>query len=170
MFAAWERLRTLRVGDVMHTQVVTLEPHQSMAEAAKVFLQHGISGAPVVDGQGRVVGILSAMDFVRRQARAATRPATGLSPLEYEVVHDEPCGPIHIQEVEEDRVGTHMTPAVQTIAADAPLVEAARTMCLEHIHRLVVLDQHGAPQGVLTSLDLVAALMQAVDEAQQNPA
>lgn len=168
----WNRLRSLRVADVMHTDVVVLHEHQSMAEAARVFLEHGITGAPVVDDKGHVTGILSATDFVRREARCCRPASTQLSPVEYEVVHDEPCGPVHIQEAGEDRVSTHMSRGVQTVAADDSLLQAARAMCAEHIHRLVVLDARGAPLGVLTSLDLVAVLMQAAEEAAQeeNPA
>ncbi len=164
----WNRLRSLRVADVMHTQVIVLQEHQSMAEAAQVFLQHGITGAPVVDDKGHVVGILSATDFVRREARGCQCPPTRLSPVEYQVVHDEPCGPVHIEEACEDRVSTHMSRGVQTIAATDSLLQAARAMCVEHIHRLVVLDARGAPVGVLTSLDLVAVLMQAAEEAAQE--
>ncbi len=163
----WNRLRSLRVADVMHTQVIVLQPHQSMAEAAQLFLRHGITGAPVVDDKGHVVGILSATDFVRREARRCHCPPTQLSPVEFQVVHDEPCGPVHIEESGEELVGAHMSRGVQTVAAADSLLQAARAMCAEHIHRLVVLDARGAPAGVLTSLDLVAVLMQAAEEAAQ---
>ncbi len=163
--AAWERLRSLQVADVMQTQVVTLHAYQTMTEAAQVLLEHNITGAPVVDEQGRVVGILSAVDFVRSKAQENLACSTQLSPLEFRTVHDEQTSTWCLEPVESDRVQAHMSQPVHTIAPHAPLAEAARIMCTQHIHRLVVIDRHGFPIGVLTSLDLTAALMQAVEEA-----
>jgi CBS domain-containing protein len=59
-----------------------------------------------------------------------------------------------------------MSPAVQEIAPDASLLSAARVMCAMHIHRLPVLGAGGAPVGILTSLDIVSALANAMEEAQ----
>jgi CBS domain-containing protein len=61
-----------------------------------------------------------------------------------------------------------MAPAVQGIAAHTSLVEAGRIMCAQHIHRLPVLDDQGRPQGMVTSLDIVAAVVKAVEEQQQS--
>jgi predicted transcriptional regulator len=57
-----------------------------------------------------------------------------------------------------------MSALVQTVGPDRPLTEAARLMCHNHIHRLLVLDAQGRPTGVVTALDIVAALINAVEE------
>jgi CBS domain-containing protein len=135
-----------------------------MAEAAAVLIEHGISGAPVLDDQGHCVGVLSASDFVQRE-RAQLGMSSSLSACEKVVVRDSPSGSWRIEDVYQDRVAVHMSPAVQTVNAHAPLVEAGRMMCVQRIHRLPVLDASGHAMGILTALDVVAALVRTVDEA-----
>jgi CBS-domain-containing membrane protein len=156
-----DRLQMLRVSDVMNRTVVCVRAEQSMAEAAEVLLRHEVSGAPVVDAAGRCVGILSATDFVRRESQLARREEQRSSP---------PGGvPVALREPPEaQQVRSYMTSAVQTVSPRQFLVEAARMMCAEHVHRLPVLDEQGHPVGILTSLDIVAALTQAVDEAASS--
>lgn len=153
-----ERLQTLRVSDVMNRHVVSVRAELSMAEAAELLLQKEVSGAPVVDAEGRCVGILSATDFMRRESHLARRGqrrpgGTGSD----QVALREPA--------EADQVRAFMTPAVQTASPQQFLVQAARMMCVEHVHRLPVLDAQGRPVGMITALDIVAAVTQAADEA-----
>ena len=65
-------------------------------------------------------------------------------------------------------VRNHMTAAVQTIESRAPLLRAARTMCAEHIHRLIVLNDEAQPIGIVTTLDVAAALIKVVDEEHRS--
>ncbi|HCK41857.1 MAG TPA: hypothetical protein DHW22_09515 [Planctomycetaceae bacterium] len=62
-----------------------------------------------------------------------------------------------------DYVRNHMSMAVQTIDHECSLLQSARCMCNQHIHRLVVLD-HDRPIGIITSLDLIAAFLATVEE------
>jgi predicted transcriptional regulator len=59
-----------------------------------------------------------------------------------------------------------MSPAVQAIDPGASLLKAARVMCAEHIHRLLVLNESNRPVGVISTMDIVAALVNVVDESQ----
>jgi CBS-domain-containing membrane protein len=158
-------LQSLRVADVMSRQVVQLYAHQTMGQAAAVFAEHGISGAPVLDDQGRCVGILSTADFV---CRGTPGEAASITAGQTTVTRQGPNGPWEIRDVSPECVSAHMAPAVQGIAAHTSLVEAGRIMCAQHIHRLPVLDDQGRPQGMVTSLDIVAAVVKAVEEQQQS--
>jgi len=55
----------LTARDIMATKVVCLRPTQTMAEAIALLLKHGISGAPVIDGPSRLIGMLSEADCMR---------------------------------------------------------------------------------------------------------
>jgi CBS domain-containing membrane protein len=129
------RLRSLRVSDAMTKSVVQVAANQTLGEVAKSFAEHQISSAPVVDEQGRCMGILSATDFLN---------------------HDAPSL--------EQQVASYMTAAVKSIAPVAPLLTAAATMCAQHIHRLPVLDEYGRVVGMLSTMDIVAALLNAIEE------
>jgi CBS-domain-containing membrane protein len=61
----------MKARDVMVSPVITVKPSSSVKEAAKVFLERGISAAPVVDDEGKLVGIVSEGDLLHR-AEAGT--------------------------------------------------------------------------------------------------
>lgn len=153
-----ERLLTLRVCDVMSQNVVSIAATNNMAEAADVLTRHFISGAPITGERGQCVGMLSATDFVRCAAGAKHSAADAPSESGSQN-HRHSC-----PTPSRDLVASHMSVLVQTVATEQPLTEAARLMCQNHIHRLVVLDDQGRPVGVLTALDVVAALINAVEE------
>lgn len=160
-----DRLRTLTVADLMSKAVTTVSANQTMGEAARTLAEREVSGAPVVDEAGKCVGLLSAHDFVRleraREMEDGRLPAGATS---HRLVKDRPEGPYRVEDLGGDRVTTYMSPAIQTIDARATLLEAARRMCAQHVHRLPVLDVQGRPLGMVTSLDLVAAIVNAVEE------
>jgi CBS-domain-containing membrane protein len=162
MDTAIEKLMKLRVRDVMTREVVQVSVNQSMSQAAAIFEKHHISGAPVVDEQGHCVGMLSANDFVRRGNLAAEDRCRDHS-SEHVLLHEQGA-PYAIDAVERDRVRCFMSPAVQGVDADASLAELGKMMCGMHVHRMVVLDHMGHPQGVVTSLDVVAAVVNAVGQ------
>ncbi len=148
-------IETLCVQDVMTRNVVTVMANNTMAEAADVLSEHYVTGAPVIDDQGRCVGVLSSTDYVHSKAEELE----GSSGIGHFLCSRHPSGLYSIDEVRHDLVRRHMSQAVQTIDELAPLLQAARCMCREHVHRLIVLDKRGAPVGILSSLDLVAAMI-----------
>jgi CBS-domain-containing membrane protein len=164
MNSAIERLLSLRVSDVMSTDVVQIPVHQTMADAAGLMVKHQISGAPVVDEQGRCVGILSSFDFATREQQGVENTESPRGKVQHVLVRERPSQPYHIEDVAEDVVANYMAAAVQTVRPTATLMEAARVMCAAHVHRLVVLDAHGRPVGIVSSLDLVAALVKVIEE------
>lgn len=154
-----DTIETLRVKDVMSRNVVSVMANNTMAEAADVLSEHYITGAPVIDDQGRCVGVLSSTDYVHSKAEELEES----SDIGHFLCSRHPSGLYSIDEVRHDLVRRHMSQAVQTVDEHAPLLQAARCMCREHVHRLIVLDKRGAPVGVLSSLDLVAVMIS--DEA-----
>jgi predicted transcriptional regulator len=160
MNSAIERLLTLRVSDVMSRNVVSVEAAETMRRAAGTLTQHFISGAPVVDKQGQCIGMLSATDFMQCVAELPEDVSAGETDNRNgnrDVPHACPMPAT-------DSVASHMSALVQPVEASQPLTQAARLMCQNHIHRLVVLDREGQPTGMLTSLDIVAAVINAVEE------
>ena len=140
MNSAIERLLGLRVVDIMSRQVVTVSADQKMTDVACLLIDKNVSGAPVVDPEGRCVGILSATDFVRHQCQS------GMSG------------------VPETLVREHMSPSVHTISENETLLQASRRLCDAHIHRLPVVAANDRVVGWVSSLDIVAAVINAVEE------
>lgn len=163
MNSAIERLLSLRVRDVMHSDVITVESSATMGQAAAKLSKYEITGAPVVNDAGKCVGVLSASDFA---LRAAERPVPSKSfELGFETIMvKKTAAAIDAASVDSDLVADHMSPVVQTISQDAPIMNAARVLTGEHIHRLVIVDDGKRPTGVLTALDLVACLVGVIEE------
>jgi CBS domain-containing protein len=70
-----------------------------------------------------------------------------------------PCHSLLLDETPQDYVRPRMTPALQTVTGDTPILTAARLMSAGRLHHLIVLDGSSRPVGVISSLDVVCALV-----------
>jgi CBS domain-containing protein len=123
---------TRNVGDVMTPNPISILDSASLAEAVGVLESRKITGLPVVDAAGTLVGVLSQTDLVR--ARADQQLAKNWPGL---------------------AVGEIMTKPALTISSKARLDEAARVMDEHRVHRLVVTDETANPIGIISTSDLV---------------
>jgi CBS domain-containing protein len=64
----------MNIGQIMTRDVISVTPDASIHEAAKLMADHGISGLPVIDGDGRLVGMISEGDLILRQRARSKRP------------------------------------------------------------------------------------------------
>lgn len=141
---ARKSLRTLLVQDIMSTDVVKTVARQRMSEVARMLGRHELSTLPVVDEHGVCVGMLSAVDFLKRDAAVDNGgSAPHQSPPEWKP---------------DDVAATYMTRAVQAIGEQSLVVEAARIMAAQHVHHLPVIDHLGRPRGIISSMDILKAL------------
>jgi CBS-domain-containing membrane protein len=147
----------------MTSDVVTVSYSQTMSEAAATLRQRDVAWAPVVDEMGRCIGVLSATDFLKRDQEAADRRA--LDSGATQVTDSSEDRPYCISVEGEERVSAYMSQSVQSVKAEVAVLMAARIMCTEHIHRLLVLDHEERPVGVVSTMDVVAALLNAIEES-----
>ena len=144
----------MKAKDVMTRQVIRIAPDASIFEALRLMLQHKISGLPVVNKIGNLVGIVSEGDFLRR--------------AETDTEHKRPRwlrflkGPGRIAE---DYVRTHgrrvdevMTADVVTVSETAPLDEVVALMEKYHIKRVPVIREDELV-GIVTRVNLLRALV-----------
>ena len=144
-------VRPRRVSELMNPDVVTLRPDHSLVEAQEILSSKSVSGAPVVDASGRVVGVVSQNDLVRRAAHPDTVAQAGQffsSVEDYADLGTTPVAPSsqHVSDV--------LTPRVYSVNRDTGLAVAASIMRERRIHRLLVVDK-GVLIGVVSSLDLL---------------
>lgn len=147
--------------EVMQTQVVTIEADASLLDAQRLFVEEEINGAPVVDADGRVIGVLSARDLLRG---AAEEQDTVLSEAHYYRDLAEFSGPDWSNGPEDfqnrmasRKVSEVMTEGALTFPPDAPVEEIARTLRQNRIHRVLIAED-GALVGIVSSFDLMALL------------
>lgn len=141
----------MRAHQVMNRQVVTVTPETSIGDAANIMLRQRISGLPVVDGAGRLVGVVSEGDFIRR-AEIGTEKKGGrwLALLTGSDIADA-------ARMQGRTVGEIMTATPLTIVEDTPLVEVVQTMETHGVKRLPVLRDDRLV-GIVTRSDLLQAV------------
>lgn len=119
-----------RAQDIMTSEMITVEADASIHEAATLLVDHGISGAPVRDEFGRIVGLISLRDIVRFEAEAR----------------------------KEGQVRSYMTPIVIALPEDSSIHEVIEAMLQRNVHRVLVRDTEGDIRGIISSLDVLRAL------------
>jgi CBS domain-containing protein len=147
-----------RIRDVMNRKVVTVRPDAPLEVAASLMSQHGISGLPVVDGRGKLSGVLSQKDVVRLLHQEAGLSLPGGV---FDLVLDSSksrrsdlpatCRAV-LQNVPVRRV---MSRRAITVPAGASLEEAIQLLIENEINRLPVLEA-GRLVGIVTRHDLLA--------------
>lgn len=147
----------MKVGDVMTSRIVSVRPDASVLEACELMLKHDISGLPVVDPLGHLVGIVTERDFLR----PVHRETDYLRPRWLQVLIGE-------AKVKEDHIhASHlkiaevMTENPITVDDETPLEDVVRLMDAHDIARLPVL-RGGKLVGIIARADLLRALVQSL--------
>jgi CBS domain-containing protein len=144
-------VRPRRVFELMNPDVVTLRPDHTLVEAQEILASKSVSGAPVVDASGRVLGVVSQNDLVRRAAHPDTVAQAGQFFSSVEDYADLGATPTTASS---QHVSDVLTPRVYSVNRDTGVAVAANVMRERRIHRLLVLDK-GVLVGVVSSLDLL---------------
>jgi CBS domain-containing protein len=129
----------------------------SIRDAAHRLVQTAVTGAPVVDGEGRCVGVLSTTDFMHWMDREHHGPAACATSPAFCV----PWDMVDPDALPDDVVHDLMTHDVVVVPASATLGEVTRKMIDARIHRAVVIDANGKPIGIVSSTDILAAVIRA---------
>jgi len=146
----------LKAKDVMTAEPVCVESSARMRDLASVFENHQISGAPVVDKEGRVIGVVSKTDLIRRCAEGTDDiPPAFL----FEVLSEQGQGDETSEVIPEPLICVEdfMTEDPLVVSPDLSAAAVARMMFEKRIHRVIVVDEARFPLGIITSLDLLGA-------------
>ena len=132
-------LTAATVGDLMHHHPIVVRADAPLAEAARLIDHHRISGLPVVDADGLLIGVVSQTDLLRARATEhlwANWPGLAVRHL--------------------------MTSPAIAVRPSLPVAAAARLMERERVHRLVVVreDDERIPIGIMSTTDLVHAMVE----------
>lgn len=164
MLTATKPLMALTADDLMTTTVTMIPQAMSLQGAAHLISQAGVSGAPVVDAEGRCVGVLSAGDFVAwaDKGERAAKHRWSKAPCVYSAWQI-----MDTDDLPNDEVRHYMTADPVTVHPRVAIGDLAQMMVDAHIHRVVVVDADNQPQGIVSSTDILAAVARA---AKRTPA
>lgn len=150
----------MKVGEVMTTAVVTIGPEATWMEVAECLLDAGVSGLPVVDEGGYLLGIVSEADLVSKPAFGDRSPRSLAALLD--VVTGETRWTLKATAL---TAGQLMTTAVLTATPYEHIREAAQRMLDHEVKRLPVLDG-GELVGIVSRRDLVRSILHHHEVAQ----
>lgn len=144
----------LTAADLMTDPVMTIPENMLLREAASLLSGSGISGAPVVDAEGRCLGVLSSSDFVTWAGKGGD-PAEEAKTTSFIAPWGEV---INIDDSPDSEIRHYMTARPITVTPATPIGELAQKMVDAHIHRVLVVVDVNRPRGIVTSTDVLAAV------------
>lgn len=149
-------MMTTLAKDLMARPVRRLTTAASVRDAAEFLLRWGISGAPVEDEHGRWVGVFTMNDLARHvQDRLVKLPTVDPKRERTLETREEIPDGFGFEGFEDTRVGDLMTGGLYSVFPEATLEEVVRTLTTQKIHRVFVLSEKGAVEGVITTMDVL---------------
>lgn len=141
--------------DIMTKEVLTLSPNDSLETAAKLLVEHGVSGAPVIDAFSNVIGMLTEGDLVRQQ-KPITKPVflmflDSAFPLNFKSINKD------LEAITAMKVSQLMTKDVISLHEYDEVSEAAEFMIEKNINRVPIINDEGQLLGIVTRHDIVRA-------------
>jgi predicted transcriptional regulator len=137
----------------MSAQRIAIAPAATPRQLARMLLEHGISGVPVVDDGDHVIGVVSKTDLLQW----CVKGGLGFGATNLLAALAEGGNGTRVDAIDLGIVADFMTSDPVTTNPNEPLARAARRMVENRIHRLIVVDEAGRLQGVVTSMDLLRA-------------
>jgi CBS-domain-containing membrane protein len=147
----------LSVKDIMTKDVITVSPEMEIAHAARLLLEKSINGVPVVDGTGKLVGILCQSDLVAQQKKF---PVPSLFTILDGVISFTSAKSFEaeIQKITAATVADAMTPNPLTVGLETSIEEIGSIMVDRNFHTLPVVDE-GELVGIVGKEDVLKTLV-----------
>jgi CBS domain-containing protein len=148
--------------DVMVRDLIVVGPDTPLLDIHRLFVEEEIHGAPVIDEQDQVLGVVSTMDLLRATQDEADAASGGRSTYYHDGMPSPGVDWLELAEDPDERVknltaSDVMTRELVRVSPEATLREVASTMMKQHVHRVLVVAQ-GNLVGVITTFDLLRVL------------
>lgn len=141
-------LTSLKAADLMTRTVHVVGREMSLADAADLLAQKRISGAPVIDRDGRIIGVVSEKDFLREMGFVTT---PSFMQIATHCLHDRSC---MICRLRNKFVGDIMSRPPITGFPEMTIGEISLLFQTNGINRLPIISEDGRPLGIVTRIDL----------------
>ena len=147
----------MKARDVMVSPVITVRENETVRDLAKLLVGHRISAAPVVDNSGKLVGIVTESDLMRRSELGTERPYSWWVSFflgEHAIAAD-------YVKSHATKIKDVMTREVHTASPDTPLMEIADIFEEKHINRVPILSKGGDLVGLVSRANIIQAIASA---------
>ena len=144
--------------ELMEERVVSVDPDAALMAVHRLFVEEGISGAPVIDETDRLIGVVSSVDLMRAVQEERESAAVNTDYYRDLLPYSSPDwdnAPEDLQNrLGELRVSDAMTVGVISVSPDASAPEVAQTLRQNRVHRLFVVEGESL-LGVISAFDLL---------------
>lgn len=166
---AEENAMTTLVENVMTTDVASVNRDASFHAVAELLISRGVSGAPVVDDDNCVVGVVSEDDLLAKQEFKQRYYGDDYRPpLRARIRHSTRAGGGGYRKSLGETAGELMTSPARVTTPDTPVVSAARLMDRYGVKRLPVVDQDGRLVGIVSRHDLVKVFLRPDEDIERQ--
>ncbi|OGQ22915.1 MAG: hypothetical protein A3I05_08545 [Deltaproteobacteria bacterium RIFCSPLOWO2_02_FULL_44_10] len=146
----------LRAKDIMTTEILTVAEEMSVKALAEALVEHEITGVPVTNSRGKLIGVVSTSDIAQYEAGRGEITET-MSPSLFWMSSGGYVPDLRNLPEEDVLVRDIMTPTVYSVKEETKVRDIARTMISGRIHRVLV-TRNDRFVGIVTSLDLLKVL------------
>jgi len=152
------------IREIMNRELLLARENMTVGELATFLTENEISGAPVVNDQGRLTGVVSLADVGRAASRVGNITTNRPGPDFYLRDWEETYNAEDLQRLHVEGGGVAvrdiMTRTIHSVPESATLQDAAQAMVKAHVHRLLVTgSDENVPVGIVSTMDLVAVLI-----------
>jgi len=154
-------MRPITASDLMNPEVLTVQEDMTVRDLAAFLIENEISGAPVADAEGRLVGVVSLVDIAAVTSGEGRQRVDGsafFGPNWDEGLDEEDMEDLPLDQ-DGLRVADIMTPQIFSVPEDATVSQIASLMLKGHLHRLLVTREDRAI-GIITTSDLLGLLVE----------
>lgn len=155
----------MKARDVMISPVITVGENETVRDLAKLLIAKRISAAPVVDGAGKVIGIVTEADLLHRAEAGTERPVSWWLSL---ISGDRALADDYVKS-HTVKVKDVMTRDVKTVDPDTPLVEIADLFEEQHIKRVPIVSKGGDLVGLVSRANIIQAIASARPKLDISP-
>ncbi|HEY9685530.1 MAG TPA: CBS domain-containing protein [Coleofasciculaceae cyanobacterium] len=139
--------------DMMQTEVIAARPEMTCEELQEMLVMNRISGAPVIDASGRLLGVISMSDILNAGLNLPYS-ADFYENARLDLLLEKQG--LHLETITSGFVEDYMTHRVMTAYPHARVEELAEMMYNNHIHRVIIVrPQDNAVAGIVTAFDLL---------------
>jgi CBS domain-containing protein len=152
-----DKVRPVLAGEIMNSEVISVTTTMDLRDLAKLFLEKGITGAPVIDEAGELAGVISQTDLVYYNLTRGDELV-----LDSHFYHSARVEGRHVpsgfqyEDFNSGCVADVMTPVVHSVTEKASVQSVARLMTRNHIHRVIV-RRGRTVAGIISALDVLQA-------------
>ena len=146
----------LKAKDIMTRDVITVKPATTIEELARILMEHRISGAPVVDDNGNLVGVVTENDLISQNRRLHIPTVVRL--FDAFIMLESPAGiEKELKRMAANTVDEICTKDVMTVGEDTSLEEVATLMYEKKVHLVPVVDGKKI-NGVIGKMDIIKGM------------